>query len=216
MTATLIGATGLTGSYLLEELLKDPYFDTVKILIRRPLDISHPKLEKKIVDFGDSDSLLVAISNSDVVFCAAGTTRKKVKGDKVAYRKVDYGIPVKAARFCKETGCNTFVLISSVGADGKSNNFYLKLKGEVEDAVGELCLKSVHILRPSMLLGERKEFRLGEKIGKVLMTGFSFLLPSKYKPISAIKVAKAMLNAAKENKEGVFVYGYKKIKELGK
>src|SRR5205814_7754749 len=126
-TATLIGATGLIGGELLNLVLKDDYFQTVRILIRRPFNLVHPRLEKKIVDFNDSDSLLVAIDNSDVVFCAVGTTQKKVKGNKEAYRKVDYDIPVKAARFCKMTGCETFVLVSSVGANSKSNNFYLKL-----------------------------------------------------------------------------------------
>jgi uncharacterized protein YbjT (DUF2867 family) len=210
-TATLIGATGLIGGYLLDELLNDPFYDSVRILIRRPLELTHPKLEKKLVDFTDSDSLLIALSNSDVVFCAVGTTQKKVKGDKEAYRKIDFDIPVKAARFCKLTGCETFVLVSSVGANSKSENFYLKLKGEVEDAVESVGLNSVHIMRPSMLTGDRKEFRLGEKVGKVLMTAFSFLIPSKYKLIHAKKVAQAMLAAAKENKEGVFVYEYKKI-----
>ena len=110
MTATLIGATGLIGSYLLEVLLNDPYFDTIRILIRRPIEITHPKLEKKIVDFNDSDSVLVALSNSDVVFCAIGSTMKKVKGDKDAYRKIDYDIPVNLARFCKMTGCEKFIV----------------------------------------------------------------------------------------------------------
>ena len=214
MTATLIGATGLIGSYLLNELLNDSFYDTIKIIIRKPLDITHPKLEKKIVDFNDSDSLLIAIDNSDIVFCAVGTTQRKVKGDKEAYRKVDYDIPVKAARFCKMTSCETFVLVSSIGANSKSNNFYLKLKGEVEDAVKEIGLRSVHIIRPSMLLGDRKEFRLGEKIGNPLMTALSFLLPSKYKPIHAKKVAIAMLNAAKKNKEGFFVHEYGEIRKL--
>jgi len=206
MTATLIGATGLIGGYLLEELLNDPFFDTVKILIRRPLDISHPKLEKKIVDFNDSDSLLVALSNSDVVFCTVGTTQRKVKGDKEAYRKVDFDIPVKLARFCKMTGCENFILVSSVGANSKSNNFYLKLKGEVEDAVKEVGLKSVHIMRPSVLMGERKELRLGEMIGKGVMSVFSFLIPAKYKPIHGKDVAKVMLSVAKKNEKGFFVY----------
>jgi uncharacterized protein YbjT (DUF2867 family) len=213
-TATLIGATGLIGSHLLQMLLDDPYFETVKILIRRPLELTHPKLEKKLVDFGNSDSMLVAIDNSDVVFCAVGTTQKKVKGNKEAYRKVDYEIPVRAARFSKMTGCETFVLVSSVGANSKSGNFYLKLKGEVEDVVKATGLNSVHIMRPSMLLGERKEFRSGEKIGKGIMTAFSFLIPSKYKPVHAKKVAKAMLAAAKENKEGFFVYENDQIKKL--
>jgi uncharacterized protein YbjT (DUF2867 family) len=222
-TATLIGATGLIGGYLLNELLNDPFYDTVRILIRRPLELTHPKLEKKLVDFNDNDSLLVAIDNSDVVFCTVGTTQRKVKGDKEAYRKIDFDIPVKAARFCKMTGCETFVIVSSVGANSKSGNFYLKLKGQVEDAIKEVArpddqvgrgLKSVHIMRPSMLMGERKESRLGEKVGKVLITGLSFLIPSKYKLIHAKKVARAMLAAAKEGKEGVFVYEYREIKKL--
>lgn len=212
MTATLIGATGLTGGYLLDELLNDPFFDTVKILIRRPVEISHPKLEKKMVDFTDSDSLLVALNNSDVVFCSIGTTNKKVKGDKEAYRKIDFDIPVKLARFSKMIGCEKFVLVSSVGAGSRSSNFYLKLKGEVEDEVKKTGLKSVHIMRPSMLMGERKEFRPGEKIGKAVMKIFSFLIPSKYKPIHARDVAKAMVKAAKRNEEGVFVYEYREIK----
>jgi uncharacterized protein YbjT (DUF2867 family) len=163
MTATLVGSTGLIGSFLLEELLNDPYFDTVRILIRRPIDITHPKLEKKIVDFNDSDSLLVALSNSDVVFCSIGSTMKKVKGDKEAYRKIDFDIPVKLARFCKMTGCEKFILVSSAGANSKSRNFYQRLKEETEEAVKSVGLKTVHIMRPSLLLGERKEFRL-EKI----------------------------------------------------
>jgi len=213
-TAVLIGATGLIGNYLLNELLNDPFYDTVKILIRRPLDMSHSKLEKKLVDFNDSDSLLVALSNSDAVFCTIGTTQRKVKGDKEAYRKVDFDIPVKTARLSKMTGCENFVLVSSVGANSKSRNFYLRLKGEVEDAIKETGLKSVHIMRPSMLLGDRKEFRLGEKIGKVMMSALSFMMPSKYKPIHAREVAKAMLAVSKHKVEGFFIYHYKEIKEL--
>ena len=206
MTATLIGATGLIGSYLLPELLNGDDFDTVRILIRRPIDLSHPKLEKKIVDFNDSDSLLVALSNSDVVFCTVGTTQKKVKGDKQAYRKVDYDIPVKAARFCKMTGCEKFVLVSSVGADSKSNNFYLNLKGEVEEAIHSVGLNEVHILRPSMLLGDRKESRIGEKIANTVMKPLSFLIPAKYKPIHAKDVARKMLAISKNNEKGGVVY----------
>ena len=212
-TAALIGATGLIGNHLLAELLNDPFYDTVRVLIRRPFEFSHPKLEKKIVDFNDGDSLLLALANSDAVFCAIGTTQRKVKGDKQAYRKVDYDIPVNTALFCKMTGCQTFVLVSSVGANSKSNNFYLKLKGEVEDEVKAAGLRSVHIMRPSMLLGDRKEFRPGEKIGKGVMTVLKFLIPSKYKPIHAKEVAEAMLAVAKKNKEGFFVYEYAAIKQ---
>lgn len=211
-TATLIGASGLIGSHLLQLLLDDSYFDTVKILVRRKLPIIQHKLEQKIVDFNDNDSLLVAIDNSDAVFCTIGTTQKKVKGDKEAYRKVDYDIPVKMARFCKMTGCESFILVSAIGANSKSKNFYLKLKGEVEEVIQAIGIHSAYIMQPSMLLGNRKEFRLGEKTITPLMKVFSFLIPSKYKPIQAEDVAKAMLAAAKKNEEGFFIWEYRKMR----
>jgi uncharacterized protein YbjT (DUF2867 family) len=211
-TATIIGVTGLIGGYLYELLKEDKTFDTIRLIVRRPMRKDDDRTEIKLVDFNDAESLLLAISGSDVVFCTVGTTQRKVKGDKEAYRKVDYDIPVKAARFCKMMECETFVLVSAVGASSKSGNFYLKLKGEVEDAVESAGLNSVYIMRPSILLGDRKEFRLGEKIGKGIMSAFSFLIPSKYKPIHASDVAKAMLAAGKKGKEGVFVYEYKEIK----
>ena len=216
MTATLVGATGLIGSFLLEELLNDPYFDTVRILIRRPLDITRLKLEKKIVDFNDSDSLLVALSNSDVMFCAIGSTMKKVKGDKEAYRKIDFDIPVKLARFCKMTGCEKFILVSSAGSNSKSRNFYQRLKGETDEAVKSVGLETVHIMRPSLLLGGRKEFRPGENIGKALMTSLSFLIPAKYKAIHGKEVAKVMIALAKRNDEGIFVHENSEIRDLSK
>jgi uncharacterized protein YbjT (DUF2867 family) len=214
MTATLIGATGLIGNFLLEELLNDPFYDTVRILIRRPLDKTHSKLEKKIVDFNDGDSLLVALSNSDVVFCSIGSTMKKMKGDKVAYRKIDFDIAVNAARFCKMTGCEKFILVSSVGANSQSRFFYMKLKGEIDDAVKDSGIKIIHIMRPATLLGDRKETRLGESIGKALMTPLTFLFPVKYKPIHAKDVAKAMLLVSKKNEEGCFIYENTGIKNL--
>src|SRR6187397_3574502 len=216
MTATLVGATGLIGSYLLEEMLNDPYFETVRVLIRRRRDITKAKLEKKIVDFNDSDSVLVALSNSDVVFCAIGSTMKKVKGDKDAYRKIDYDIPVNLARFCKMTGCEKFILVSSAGANSKSMNFYQRLKGETDEAVKEAGPKTVHIMRPSLLLGERKEFRFGENIGKAFMTSLSFLIPEKYKAIQGKDVTKVMIALAKKNDEGIFVHENSEIRNLCK
>jgi uncharacterized protein YbjT (DUF2867 family) len=212
MTAALVGATGLIGSYLLEELLNDPYYDIIRILIRRPIDITNAKLEKKIVDFNDSDSLLVALSNSDVVFCAIGSTMKKVKGDKDAYRKIDYDIPMNLARFCKMTGCEKFILVSSAGANTKSSNFYQRLKGETDEAVKQSGPKTIHVMRPSLLLGERKEFRPGENIGKAVMTTLSFLIPEKYKAIQGKDVAKVMVALAKRKEEGFFIHENREIR----
>jgi uncharacterized protein YbjT (DUF2867 family) len=215
-TATLIGATGLIGGELLSLLLDDDYFDKVRILIRRPFLMNHPKLERKLVDFSDPDSLLVDLDESDAVFCAIGTTMKKVKGNKQVYRKIDYDIPVNIARYCKIMNCKNYVLVSSVGADSKSRNFYLKMKGEMEDIVRKVGLESTYIMRPSILLGKRNEFRFGERITIPLMKKISFLLPSKYKPIEARDVAKAMLAASKRHERGFFVCEYKGMKGLGR
>lgn len=212
MRATLIGATGLIGSHLLELLLNDEYFETVRILVRRPFELNHPKLEKKLVDFSDKESFRLALEESDVIFCAVGTTQNKVKGDKDAYRKVDYDIAVNAAQLGRLSGCETFVLVSSVGANPKSNNFYLKLKGETEEAVKAAGLKNVYIMQPSLLLGSRKESRLGEKIAQWIMPVVSFLIPAKYKPVKAINVAKAMIRLVKEKQEGLSIATYKEIK----
>ncbi|MCW3116682.1 MAG: NAD-dependent epimerase/dehydratase family protein [Chitinophagaceae bacterium] len=216
-TAALLGATGMIGSYLLEQLLNDPWFDTIRVIVRRPFANSHPKIEVKLVDFNDYESLKLAIDGSDVLFCAIGTTQKKVKGDKELYRKVDFDIPVKAEKICEETGCKKFVIVSSVGANSQSGNFYLKLKGELESVLEQMGLEgmeSVHIMQPSMLLGNRKEKRPGEKIVQGAMRFISFILAGslrKYKPIHGKVVAAAMLNAAKTDKKGVFRYGYDEI-----
>ena len=214
MRATLIGATGLIGGHLLELLLKDDYFDVVRLLVRRSFEQEHPKLEKKLVNFADKENFRYALDGSNVIFCAIGTTQKKVKGNKAEYRKIDYDIAVNAAQLGKLCGCEKFVLVSSIGANSRSNNFYLRLKGETEDAVRSTGLQSVHIMQPSMLLGHRKEYRLGEKIVTPLMKALSFLLPSRYKPIQARDVAKAMTEVAKKKEEGVFIYTFKEIKKM--
>jgi len=215
-TATLIGATGLIGGELLSLLLDDDHFEKVRILVRRPFSRNHPKLEKKLVDFTDADSLLVDLDESDTVFCTIGTTMKKVKGNKDAYRKIDYDIPVNIARYCKIMNCKNYILVSAVGADSQSRNFYLKLKGEVEDIVRKVGLESTYIMRPTILLGKRHEFRFGESISVPLVKKISFLLPSKYKPIEATEVARAMLAAAKISEKGFFVCEYNQMKRLGR
>lgn len=213
-TATIIGATGLIGSYLLQQLIEDGSFNIIRLLVRRPFKNENSKVEVKLIDFYDNESFKLGIDGSDAVFCAVGTTQKKVKGDKEAYRKIDHDIPVNAARFCKETGCGDFVFVSSIGADAKSKNFYLQLKGEVEDEIKKMNLESVSVFRPSILLGDRKESRAGERIGQMAMQTFSFILINnlrKYKPIHAKEVAAAMIYAAKQHKRGFSIYEYDEI-----
>jgi uncharacterized protein YbjT (DUF2867 family) len=213
-TAALIGATGLIGSHLLDLLLADENFKSIRVIVRRPVDLKHPKLSVAVIDFADEKAYSEAVAGCDAVFVAVGTTQKKVKGDKEAYRKVDYDIPVNAARFSAEAGCNSFLLVSSVGADSKSGNFYLKLKGEVEDTISTMSIPSVSIFRPSMLLGNRQESRPMETVAQVISKAVSFLFPSKYKPIAAENVAKAMVAASKVDKPGISIYHFAEIKEL--
>jgi uncharacterized protein YbjT (DUF2867 family) len=210
-TATLIGATGLIGSHLLALLEQDDTFSSIKVLVRRPIAVASPKTDVIVIDFTNLQALKLGIAGSDVVFCSVGTTQQKVKGNAMAYRKVDYDIPVQSAICCAEMGVQHFLLVSSVGADSNSNNFYLKLKGEVEDAIKTMNIPSVSVFRPSMLLGNRQEFRLGEKIGQPLMRLFAFLIPSKYKPIEAQQVAKAMFNTTKQQQKGVRFYHFKEM-----
>lgn len=210
-TATLIGATGLIGSQLLDLLQDESVFSEIKILVRRPVKIDNPKVKVSIIDFSDEESFQSEISGSSVVFCTVGTTNKKTKGDKNEYRKIDYNIPVNAAKLSLETGCEQFILVSSYGANSKSNNFYTRLKGEVEDTISSLNIPSLSIFRPSILLGKRQEFRFGEIIAILLMNSISFLLPTKIRPIKAYDVARSMLEASKADTKGTKIYHFKEI-----
>jgi uncharacterized protein YbjT (DUF2867 family) len=213
-TAVVIGASGLTGSYVLNHLLDDPYFTSVHILVRRPLNMQHPKLKESIVDFNDLTDFKQHLSPADCLFCCIGTTTKKVKGDKEAYRKVDYDIPVNAAKIAVSKGFSKYLLVSAIGADARASNFYLKLKGEVEDVISLMAFRSIHIFQPSILLGKRNEFRLGEMIGKGIIKALSFFLIgslSKFKPVNAEDVARAMIAAAKSSVEGTRTYRYNEM-----
>jgi uncharacterized protein YbjT (DUF2867 family) len=213
-TAAVIGATGLIGSHLLTLLKEDDDFKSVRVLVRRPVAFNHPKIKIMVIDFADEAAIKVGLAGCEAVFVAVGTTQKKVKGDKIAYRKVDYDIPVNAAKFSAETGCKSFLLVSSVGADSKSGNFYLKLKGEVEDKISSMSIPSISIFRPSMLLGNRQESRPMETIAQVISKGLSFLFPSKYKPILAEDVAKVMIAACKQDKPGIRIFHFREMMAL--
>lgn len=214
--ATLLGATGLIGGHILNFLKEDPTFDEIKVIVRRPFEIDHPKVKVVVIDFNNTEEFEAAMKGSDVVFSAIGTTQKKVKGDKEAYRKIDYDVTVNAAKFGLKHGCKQFLVVSSIGADSSKSNFYLKLKGEVEDTLRELVkkengLESLSIFRPSLLLGDRNETRIAESIGQFFAKGLSFLFPKDYKPIKGEEVAKAMVEVAKIGKEGVEVYSNRRM-----
>ena len=211
LTAVVLGATGLVGEQVVQQLLNDTVFSKVRILVRRPVKLSHPKLEVEIVNFDNLAEYRRKLGRGDCIFCCIGTTQKKVKGDKKAYRKIDVELPVNAAKMGKDAGFTKYLLVSAVGADAHAKNFYLHLKGEAEREIADINFNSFHVFRPSILLGERKEFRLVEAIGKGIMQGLSGLFMGnlkKFKGIEGKDVARAMIAAAKSEGKGMFVHHY--------
>jgi uncharacterized protein YbjT (DUF2867 family) len=213
-TAVLLGATGLIGNHLLQLLLQDDHYSTIRALVRSPLPVIHPKLEVLVTDFKDLHYFKTAMGEGDIIFCCVGTTMKKVNGDKALYHQVDVDIPVHAAQFGIDKGFSQYLVVSAIGANAKASNFYLRLKGNMEDSIHALPYPAIHIFRPSLLLGNREEVRKGERITQSVMPALSFLLPAKYRAIQAKAVAKAMLAAAQSGKTGVNIYEYTQIKML--
>lgn len=201
LTAVVLGATGLTGNLLLQELLKDNDFKTVRILVRKNVDIAHPKLQQEIVNFDDIDDYTKKFGEGDVIFSCIGTTQKKVKGDKSLYKKIDFDIPVDAARIGISKNYKKFLVVSAIGANENASNFYLMLKGKTENALKEFPFVSIGIFQPSIISGNRTEKRTMEKIVQTIMDliSFSFLGPlEKYRAIGADNIARAMVNESKQ------------------
>lgn len=193
-TALVVGASGLIGKHLTNKLLASNYYLKVKVIVRKPLNIIHPKLEQLVMDFDNLDASKIV---ADDIFCCLGTTMKQA-GSKDAFYKVDFTYPLNFAKAGLANGAKQFLLVSSMGADEKSMVYYSRVKGKVEKALSDLRYPTLIILRPSMLAGERENPRMGEKIGKVFMDFFSPLIPNNFKVISGEKVAQAMLNLAQK------------------
>ena len=194
-TAIVIGATGLVGSNLLQELLQDNRFGTVITFSRRASGIKNEKLQEHIIDFDKPENWQHHVKG-DVLFSALGTTIGKA-GSKEAQYKIDYSYQYQFAEAASANGVHTYVLVSSAGADPDSRIFYSRMKGELEQAVRKLPFQNIHLIRPGLLAGERNEKRIGEEIGYVVLNIFT-KLPGlgKWKPIHGNTVAKAMINAA--------------------
>ncbi|HSB93647.1 MAG TPA: NAD(P)H-binding protein, partial [Flavitalea sp.] len=204
MEGIVLGGSGLIGKELIRQLLKDPAFLIVRALVRAPLDIEHPKFLSQTTNFSDEEDFREKIGTGSVVFCCIGTTMKNVNGDKVAYKMIDYDIAINAARFASEKQIKHFAIVSAIGANANSRNFYLRLKGKIEEDLKAIPFNSIHIFRPSLLLGDRKnESRPAEAWMQKIFKGIAILLPDKYKPVYATDVAAAMIAAAKKNKTGV-------------
>ncbi|MES2140558.1 MAG: oxidoreductase [Bacteroidota bacterium] len=239
-TTIILGASGLVGAEVLKQLLAergasqgralspsglainspkglDLNFEKIKIFVRKPIAITHPNLEQIIVDFDTIGNYSDSIKG-DAVFCCMGTTIATA-GSKDAFIKVDYTYPLEFAKIAKQNGVENFLLISSIGADKIASNFYLKVKGDIEFALEKLNFESLIIVRPSMLLGDRKESRFAESVGKVFMKLFSFVFIGKlkkYKAIEASAVAKAMIHLSKMKIKGSTVFLSDELQQIAK
>lgn len=201
-TAIIIGATGLVGSTLVKQICENPTYSKVVLLLRKPLEINHSKLIQEVINFDNLDASKIV---GDDLFCAMGTTIRKA-GSQEAQYKIDCTYPYEIGKIAKANGVKQYILVSAVGANADSSNFYLRTKGDLEKKIQSLGFQNFVSLRPSMLLGDRGEFRLGEKIGTVLSNLLSPLLFGslrKYHGIEASDVAKSMQRFANQGFNGV-------------
>lgn len=216
-SALIVGATGLVGSELLKYILHQIGYDTVKVLTRKKINLNHSKLEQVIIDFNNLEYYKEHFQVNDV-YCCLGTTIKKA-GSQEEFKKVDFEFPLEIAKIARANEVEKFLIITAMGADKNSKIFYNKVKGEIEEEIKKLGFPTVQIFRPSLLLGNRKDFRLGEKIATIISPFFSFLLIGslrKYKPIKAKDVAKAMYHAGQMNTVGYNIYMSDQILTISK
>jgi uncharacterized protein YbjT (DUF2867 family) len=211
-TALLAGATGLVGSYLLTFLLEDEQYDRVVVLSRQALPHTHTKLSVQIVDFEELPQYSTQIQADDIFICL-GITLKKAGSLANAY-KVEFTYPHQLAQIALQNGAKRLLYVSSIGANTTSKNYYLRTKGEIESALSALPFEAVHLLRPSILYGPRKEVRLGEDLAKVLSMAFEPFIPQKYKGIKAKTVAKYLQLAAHSPLEGVHLHESDRIRRI--
>jgi uncharacterized protein YbjT (DUF2867 family) len=213
-TALLFGASGLVGNHLLNQLISNNNYSKVKLFVRSTINISDPKIEIIKTDFNNLESHREDIKGDDCFFCI-GTTKQN-SPDKNEYRRVELDVPKEIAQIAKSNLVNSFVFVSSGYADPKSSGDYLKFKGEVEEELKRLNFPKLGIVRPSFLLGDRKEKRIGEKIGIFVFKLLSplFLGPlKKMKPIHSAIVAKGMI-AIIQNDSSQTIFESNEISEI--
>lgn len=215
-TAIVLGATGLTGSYVLENLLKDERYSKIKLFSRKPVGFVNSKIEEHIIDLFELKKIKSDFTG-DEVYCCIGTTKRKTP-DKKTYRKVDHGIPVTAAKQAKKNGIPSFLVISSMGANFESKIFYNKIKGEMENNVLHERIEKTFIFQPSLIDGERNEKRPLESSGKKIMSVLNYFMLGplkKYRSIHPEIIGQAMVYVANNGTAKTRIKS-DKIQELAK
>ncbi|MBS7234227.1 oxidoreductase [Flavobacterium psychroterrae] len=213
--AIVYGASGLVGSYILETLLNNTNYEQIIIVVRKEINIQHPKLKTIIGDFNSLPEVVKDIE-VDEVFISLGTTKKKTPDEKLYYQ-IDHDYPVLAAKLAKANGAKAVFLVSAIGANAKSSIFYTRTKGETEQDIIKQNFDHTYIFRPSMILGDRKESRPIEKVfigifkfvNRLFMGGMS-----KYKGIEARDIAKSMVNSSDKPSEKVKILHWEEMTNL--
>lgn len=201
--ALIAGGTGLIGSQLLQLLLGSDRYHLVVALTRKELPV-HSKLVQTKMEKNTLDTLDTTIRIDDV-FCCLGTTMAKAHSKEQFY-EVDFTYPLLLAKNSLKRGAQQYLLVSALGANRKSPIYYNRVKGEVEEVISKIGFSTIHILRPSLLLGPRNENRPGEEAAKFFYKVFGFMIPPKYKAIESMKVARAILQFASREQVGNFVH----------
>jgi uncharacterized protein YbjT (DUF2867 family) len=215
-TAIVFGATGLVGNLLIEEMETSKKYSTIRIFVRQTTGITLPGIEEIVTDFSDRESLAGQVRGDDLFICL-GTTIKKA-GSIANMEKIDRDLPVMVARMAHNSGTKRVAVVSSIGATTSSKNYYLRIKGEMEQGIIELGFERTVIVRPSMLLGDRKEKRAGEIIGKVMMKTVQPLLAGKMKKFRAIHgrdVARSMITLV-QGEPGISIIESDELQRIAK
>ncbi|HBH47029.1 MAG TPA: hypothetical protein DDX98_00220 [Bacteroidales bacterium] len=214
--ALVFGGTGLVGSYLLEELAGDPGYDSITSCVRTPKSAQNSRVKEVVVDFDKLKDNRV-LFQADEVFICLGTTIKKA-GSVANMEKIDRDLPVEIAQMAREGGVKKLAVVSSIGANESASNYYLRIKGEMEHGIRTFDFENIVIVRPSIILGNRKEKRFGESVGRALIKSLSFLLIGRlrrYRGIHARTIAKAMINIFKQDLQEV-IYESDELSDLAR
>ncbi len=217
-TALIAGATGLVGKELVRLILTEDYYEKVIIISRRPLAIKDNRLQEVILEDFDKLGEHEDLFNAEHIFCCLGTTKKSAGSEEV-FKKIDVDYPLEMARLSmNKPKFESYHIVTAVGSDSESALFYNQVKGEVEDELKKMDLKSLKIYQPSLLLGYRDEFRLGEEVAKILSSVLAFFVigsrRSRYWSIHGKDVAKSMFIVAKQNQPGTEVFTPKAMMDI--
>lgn len=210
-TALIAGSTGLIGGQLLDILLSSDRYSKVIAITRKDLP-EHAKLVQVKTDLNKIESLDLTFRIDDI-FCCLGTTMGKAHS-KEKFHEVDFKYPLVLAKRGQAFGAQQYLLVSALGANKKSSIYYNRVKGEVEKAISSVGFATIHIFRPSLLLGPRTEKRSAEDAARFFYKVFGFIIPAKYQAVDSLKVAKAMLHFAAMAQKGIFIHESKELQDF--